>query len=117
MSIISVVSQDNLVGFTVTRVAASSGGDQFLNISGGVYLDILNTGTQKTLTVISSRDSNFGVFVNHTETIPAGVSYVTRAFEPRRFNTDSGYVLFSFNDVTGVSVAAIKRTTIYRKTS
>lgn len=116
---IFVQDQRDLVGLPVERVianAAGSGGNKFYNDGfGEIHLDIINgSGSALVLTVISARPSNFGVYPNHTETIPVDVGYVTRGFDPRRFNDLEGFLTFSFDIVTFVEIAAVRRQKIYQ---
>jgi hypothetical protein len=99
-----------------TYVAADVGGDAAPNPNSRTGLWIKNTGGAKVLTIDTNRDANFGVgFPDKTINIPAGVTYFTPAFDARRFNDLSGNITFTFDDVTGVTIAAVERGVVYKE--
>jgi hypothetical protein len=95
-------------------VAADAGGDEAPNPRSRTAIWIINDGAEMTLTITSSRESNFGPYPNKVITIPSGVSYFTPQFDARRFDNLNGRISFIFSRVSDVTVAAVERGTVYQ---
>lgn len=98
----------SLLGLTPSFVAASAGGDEFVN-SGRVMLHIKNGGaSQITATINSQTPCSYGFDHDVVVSVPASSELVVGPFPKARFNDSNGKVQITYNDVTSVTVAAIE---------
>lgn len=98
-------------GDSVSNVvqAADPGGDQFTN-PGDVALWFRNdAGVVRQVTVVAQQKSNQGFLVDEVITLQGnGQITKSRAFPPRRFN-DGTQAFLTYDDATGVFVAAVRQ--------
>lgn len=95
-------------GLTPTYVAASAGGDSFVN-DGRTVLHVKNGDTvAHTVTIVSAKTCNQGFQHNIQVTVGAGSDKMIGPFPTDRFNNDSGQVSVTYDGVTSVTVAALQ---------
>ncbi|MBC7193861.1 hypothetical protein [Marinobacter sp.] len=101
------VQKASLTGLAPTFVAASAGGDSFVN-DGKTVLHVKNGGASEiTVTVNSQQPCNYGFDHDVTVAVPAGGERIIGPFRQDRFNNSDGQVMVSYSAVTSVTVAAI----------
>lgn len=100
------VQKASLSGVTAALVAASAGGDKFVN-DGDTLLHVKNgSGAGITVTVAAVSRCSHGSFHDSVSTVAAGATTVIGPFPQNRFNDVSGQVSVTYSAVTTVTVAA-----------
>jgi len=106
------VQETGLSGLKPVFVAATSGGDDFVN-DGSVVLHVKNGGGGSiTVTANSQRNCDQGFDHDLAVSVPAGEERMIGPFSTRRFNVETGAdkdkVKITYSGITSVTVAAIK---------
>lgn len=102
------VQQVSLTGLAPVFVAASAGGDEFVN-SGRAVLHVKNGDTtDKTVTVNSQTPCNQGFDHDVAVTVPASGERVIGPFPKNRFDDANGKIQITYSAVTAVTVAVIE---------
>lgn len=103
------VQKPTLSGATITFAAASAGGDVFTN-TGSEVLRVKTTGTPVTVTITAQKPCNQGVLHNVSVTVPATSEREIGPFRDLvRWNNNSKQVAVTYDQVTGVTIAAVGR--------
>lgn len=96
-----------VAGINPTFVAASAGGDTFVN-NGTTYLFVKNSGGSPIdVTVDSVAQCNYGFDHNLTVSVAAGTTQKIGPLSPNRFNDITSKVAVSYSAVTSVTVATL----------
>lgn len=102
------VQRVSLIGLAPVFVAASVGGDEFVN-SGRAVLHVKNDDTtNKTVTVNSQTPCNQGFDHDVVVTVPASGELVIGPFPKNRFDDANGKVQVTYSAVTAVTVAVVE---------
>lgn len=114
MATLSVQTIANTSNGLAVSYASASTSDNFAN-DGNTFLHIKNSGTQKTLTLVTQATSvqkaGHGTIslANQTFTITATTGdQMIGPFPPSRWNDANGRVNYTLDSATGVTVAAVK---------
>ncbi len=101
-------------GLDATYVAAAAGGDALLNLQGDVFVHVKNGATAATVTV-TAQDTSEDVpgFGNMTKgnlvvSVPATEDRFIGPFPRQAFNDANGKVQLTYDDVTNVTIAALR---------
>jgi len=99
----------SMAGITPTYAAATvTDGDDFAN-DGNTYVEVKNTGTQKTLTITTPATVRGVAIADLAITIPATTGDVKIGpFPPEIFNDGNGRVHTLLDAVTGATIGAFK---------
>lgn len=103
-----------LTGLEPTYAAAAGGGDEFDNSSGSVFLFVKNGATACDVTITTQSTSvevtGYGTLTigDVDVTVPATEDRMIGPFPKTRFNDGSNMVQVTYDDVSNVTVAAIK---------
>ena len=110
MAVIVAVQDVSLVGLDPAYVAADAGLAQtFENRDERVMFEVVNGGGGAVLVTISAtRACNHGFTHDISESVPAGQNRVFGPFDKERFNTSAGIVDVAYDQVTTVTVAALR---------
>lgn len=101
------VQKASLTGLAPAFVAASAGGDSFVN-DGKTVLHVKNGGASEiTVTINSQQPCNYGFDHDVVVAVPAGGERIIGPFRQDRFNDANGQVAVTYSAVTSVTVAAI----------
>ncbi len=102
-------------GLDASYAAAASGGDSARNDNGDVFLHVKNgDASSHTVTVTAQRTSatvpGMGTTTksNVAVAVPAGAERMIGPFAPLAFNDSSNDVAITYDDVTSVTIAALK---------
>lgn len=102
------VQKVTLNGLGPSFVAASVGGDEFIN-TGRVMLYVKNGGASAVdVTINSQTQCNYGFDHDVVVSIPAGGERIVGPFPKTRFDDANGKVQIAYSDVTSITVAAIE---------
>lgn len=95
-------------GVTPSYVAASAGGDTFVN-NGKTILHIKNGGGSSiNVTITRAKTCSFGFSHDVVVAVGAGSEKMIGPFPAEQFNNDSGLVAVAYSAVTSVTVAALE---------
>lgn len=101
-----LIQKASLTGVTPTLVAATGGGDKFVN-DGDTLLHVKNgSGAPITVTVSAVAKCSHGSLHDAVATVVAGATTQIGPFPQARFNGVDGKVSIGYSAVTTVTVAA-----------
>ena len=101
------VQKATLTGVIPTYVAASAGGDTFINNANTTFEVKNAAATPTTVTILSRVNCNMGGTHDIVVTIPATTTKIIGPFSAGRFNDENKLVQVNYSAVTTVTVAAI----------
>ncbi|MDH5187354.1 MAG: hypothetical protein OEW37_00195 [Rhodospirillaceae bacterium] len=97
-----------LDGVTPSYVAATGGGDDFVN-STNTLLHIKNgSGGDITVTVNSLKSCSYGFDHDSVTVVTAGSEEIVGPFDTKRFNDSNGKAAITYSGVTSLTIAAFK---------
>lgn len=95
-------------GVLLGAVAASAGGDQFLN-DGNVLIYVKNGGGSSINVTVAAPGAPGGLtLTNPVVAVAAGAEKLLGPFDPKYFNSATGFVNLTYSGVTSVTISVIQ---------
>ncbi len=108
---LTTLSAQQIVRTGLTPVLAAANGDgSYVANDGRIYLDVANSGTEKTVTVDTPGQVDGLAIANLAVVIPATTGHkVIGPFPPDTYNQSDGTIKITFSpDVTGLTIGAFR---------
>jgi len=107
MAILTIQTIDRN-GLVPVGVAADVAGDTVLN-DGQVFLEFVNDGVSDiVVTLVTQSTVDSQAVADRTVTVSAGLRVVVGPFPVSYYNTDQGYVVFTYDSVLALTVFAYR---------